>query len=185
MQLTLKDLDLKSGSPRKVVANVELKQLLDLAHFSLERKLTINTLHQRLTALIHARESGEIEVTLPELKVSAAALRASAGGNQLKPLPLTAVVTAAGIRLGPVKGARPVVEGATCVLAGGDFLQFSAKGALSGGSSQVVSTDGTATVDFGRILPLAAPFLPKGVTAGGTGSIAWSLSAPAARQAVP
>jgi translocation and assembly module TamB len=182
MQLALKDLDLKSRSPRKVAANVELRQSLDLSRVNVERKLTVNTLHQQTTALIQARESGEIEVTLPELKVSAASLQVSAAGKQLKPLPLTAVVTAAGIRLGAAKGARPVVERATCTLAGGDFLQLSARGALSGGSPQVASTDGTARVNLDRILPLAAPFLPKGAVAGGTTSVTWSLAAPTVQQ---
>src|SRR6185369_12814086 len=110
LQLALTELNLKSRSPRKVAATASLTQSLDLRRVNLEQKLTVDNLHQQLTALIKAKENGEIEVTLPELKLSAAGLRAVAAGKQLKSLPLTAVVTAGGIRLGAVKGAPPVVE---------------------------------------------------------------------------
>src|SRR6185369_10584566 len=145
-------------------------------------KLTVDNLHQQLTALIKAKEDGEIEVTLPELKLSVDGLQAAAAGKQLKSLPLTAVVTASGIRLGAAKGAPPVVEHATCTISGSDFLQLSATGALSSGKPQVATTDGTLRVDLERMLPVAAPFLPKGAAAGGVTSLTWSLAAPTAMQ---
>src|SRR6185369_1005589 len=145
-------------------------------------KLTVDNLHQQLTALIRAKEDGEIEVTLPELKLSVDGLRAAAAGKKLKSLPLTAVVTASGIRLGAAKGVPPVVEHATCTINGSDFLQLSATGALSSGKPQVATTDGALRVDLERMLPVAAPFLPKGAAAGGVTSLTWSLAAPTAIQ---
>lgn len=182
LQLALTELDLKSRSPRKVAATVDLKQSLDLRRVSLEKKLTVDSLHQQLTALVRAKESGEIEVTLPELKISVAGLQASAGGKQLKPLPLTATMTAAGIRLGAEKGALPVVGRVSCTVNGGDFLQLSATGALPSGKPQLATTDGIVRVDLERILPVAAPFLPKGAAAEGNASLEWSLAAPTAQQ---
>ncbi len=185
LQLTITDLDLKSKSPRKVTANVDLKQSLDLGRVSVDKKLSIATLHQQLTALITAKESGVIEVTLPELKVSAAAVQATASGKQLKPLPLTAVVNASGIRLSAAKGAQLVIERAACTISGGDFLQLSATGALLAGTPQLAVTDGTVRLDLDRILPLAAPFLPKGAAAGGSASLSWSLAAPTVQPPLP
>lgn len=185
VRLRLRDLDLKSGSPRRVAARVELDQTLELDRVSLERNLTLDGLRQQTTALILAKESGEVELGVPELMISVAGLRAVVAGKQLEPLPLKAVVTAAGIRLEGGRGAPPLVEHASCTLSGGDAFQFSARGALSGGSPRVAVSDGTLRVDLARMLPLAAPFLPRGAAAGGSGSLAWEFAAPAARQQLP
>ena len=185
LQLGVTGLNLKSRSPRKVVATASLSQSLDLRRIILEQKLSVDNLHQQLIALIKAKESGEIEVTLPGLKVSAADLQASTAGKQLRSLPLTAVVTAGGIRLGAARGAPLVVDRATCTINGGDFLQLSATAALPGGSPQIATSDGTFRVDLGRFLPVAAQFLPKGAAGGGITSLTWSLAAPTAKQPLP
>lgn len=182
LHLTLRNLDLKSRSPRKIAATVDLKQSLDLQRASLERKLTVDTLHEQLTARITAKESGEIELSLPELRVTASALKAVAAGKELKPLPLTADLTAVGIRLPATKGAPPTVEGASCTVKGGDCLLLSATGGLSRGTPQLATTEGSLKVDLERTLPLVAPFLPKGVTAGGVTSLTWNLAAPVKQQ---
>ncbi len=182
LQLALKDLDLQSRSPRRIAATVDLKQSLDLQRVGLERKLTVDTLHEQLAARITAKESGEIELSLPELKVTAAAVKAVAAGKELKQLPLTADLTAAGIRLPAAKGAPPTVESATCTVKGGDYLLLAAKGGLSNGTPQLATTEGSLKVDLERTLPLAAPFLPKGVTAGGVTTLTWNLVAPVKQQ---
>jgi len=185
MRLAVKDIDLKTASPRKVVANAELNQSLDLGRINVERKLAATALHQKINAVIHARKSGEIEVTLPELMVSSTGVQVSTAGKQLKPLPLTAAVTAGGIRLGAAKDALPVVEHAAFTLGVENFMQLSGKAALSGGQRPVATTEGTAKVDLDRMLPVAAPFLPKGVAAGGNTSLTWNLSAPTAQRPLP
>lgn len=179
LQLALSDLDLNSASPRKVAARAALKQSLEIGRVALKEKLTVTALHQNLAAHIRAEEGGAIEVALPELKLSAAGLQATAAGKQLGPLPLTAVVTAAGVRLEAAREALPVVGRATCTLAGGDAFRLAAGGALTGDASRRVVGDGSVRVDLGRMLPLAAPFLPEGVAADGTASVTWNVAAPA------
>lgn len=184
-RLVAKEIDLKTTSPRKVVANAELNQSLDLGRITLKRKLAVTALHQKFNALIHAKENGEIEVTLPELTVSSTGVQVSAAGKQIKPLPLTVAVTAGGIRLGTAKGALPVVERAIFTLDAGDIMRLSGKAALTGGQRPAVTTDGTAKADLERLFPVAAPFLPKGAAAGGSTSLAWNLSAPTTQRPLP
>ena len=224
LQLSLKDLDLRSSSPRKVAGTAQLKQSLDVLRIIQERKLTAANLHEELTAQLNAGKTGEIELSLPLLKVSAAALETVSAGNQIKllpvtatatgagirlpaakgapsfidlarctltgslqarasgkqipPLPISATATAAGIRLPAERGASPSVERADCTVAGGDFLQLAASGRLPAASPRKASTDGTLRVDLDRALPFAAPFLPKGVAAGGVSTVTWNLALP-------
>ena len=176
LQLLLRDLNLKSASPRKVSASGELKQSLDLRRVNLQRKLSVDTFHQQLMAGFQAKESGEVELSLPLFKLSAAALQGWAAGKELRPVSLSADLSAAGIRLPAGKGAIPSIDRVSCTASGGDFLKL----ALTGGaaSSQLVTTDGTLQVDLGRMLPLAAPLLPKGVAADGVSTLSWKLALP-------
>ncbi|HEY6007713.1 MAG TPA: hypothetical protein VIU40_05270, partial [Geobacteraceae bacterium] len=67
----------------------------------------------------------------------------------------------------------------------GDFLRLSARAGLSAASPQVVTTDGKARLDLGRVLPIAASFLPKGVDAKGVADASWDLAAPVAKGPLP
>jgi hypothetical protein len=185
MQLALTDIDLNSPSPRKVAARVALTQALDLGRVAVEGKLAVTALHENVTTHIQAKESGAIEVALPQLKVAIAGLQATVGEKQLGPLPLSALVTAAGVRLGAAKGARPMVEHATCTLTGGDFLRLSARAALTDGAPQRAVSEGSVNVDLGRLLPLAAPLLPAGAAAAGMASVTWSVAAPTVPAPLP
>ena len=185
LQLAVRDLDLKSRSPRRVTGTIDLKQSLELERVNLERKLAVTNLYEQFSSRILARGSGEIEVAQPELKLSAASLQAAAGTRQLMPLPLSALLTAARVRLPAAKGAPLVVDRASLAVSGGDFLKLAATGSVTGTGPQQAATDGTLTLDLGRILPLAAPFLPTGATAGGVSSLAWKLAAPLKPQPLP
>lgn len=182
LQLALTDLNLKSRSPRKISATLDLKQSLDLQRLRLEKKLSVDTLHEQLTARIHANDSGEIELSIPELKVSAAAVEAVAGGKQLTPLPLSADLSAEGVRVPPVKGSPIAVRRAACSITSGDALKLYAAAGLSGSVPQLATTTGSLSLDLQRMLPLAAPFLPRGVTAAGVSSLSWDLAAPVMKE---
>ena len=183
--LSLKDLNLKSASPRKVAANGELKESLDLTRTVLERKLSVEDFHQQMLAGFKAKESGELELALPELKLGAAALRARASGKELKPVALTALLSASGIRFPAGQGGLPSVERFNCTASGGDFLQLVAAGAVSTASPQMATADGSLKVDLGRLLPVLVPFLPKGAAADGPASLSWKLALPAHPKTAP
>lgn len=185
LQLSLTDLDLRSPSPRRVVATADLHHSLEVRRVSMERKLAVDALQGQLSARIMARESGEIEVTLPEATVSAASLQAVAAGKRLEPVPLAATLSASGVRLPAARGAAPAIERAAVTVSAGDFLRLSATAGLSGGQRRLATTEGTLRVDLDRVLPLAAVFLPKGAAAGGSSSLAWNLAAPVGRQTLP
>jgi len=177
LQVALTELNLKSRSPRKVAARIDLKQSLDLRRVGLEPGLVVSTLHEQIAARAEAKESGEIEVTLPELRLAIGALQANTAGKKLPPLPLTAVLSASGIRLPAAAGAAAAVERATITVSSGDALQLAATAALAGAPGRVTS-DGTVRVDLDRALPLAAPFLPQGAAAGGISTLTWKLAVP-------
>jgi hypothetical protein len=182
LQLAVTDIDLKSPSPRKISATVDLKQSLDLQRVNLEQKLSVNALHEQLIARIKAKENGEIELSLPELKVGLATLKALAKGKELKPLPLLATLSVAGARLLPGKAASLSVERAACTVTSGDALQLVATGGVSRSTPQMATTEGSLRVDLERTIPLAAMFLPKGVAVGGVTSMTWNLAAPLKQQ---
>ncbi len=174
-QASITDLDLRSRSPRRVSARLDLTQTLALEQADLGPRLTVSKVHEQLAARAEATESGEIQISLPELRLSAGSVKAAAAGKNLPPLPVDALVTAAGIRLPAVKGTTPSMERASVTLKSGAALQLAGTGSLAGGTG---TTTGTLRVDLDRALPLAAPFLPKGASAGGITSLAWSLAAP-------
>ena len=185
LQLSLKDLNLKSSSPRKVAASGEVKQTLDLLRVNLGRKLSADNFHQQLQAGFQAKESGEVEVALPVFKLSAAALKASASGKQLKPIALAADLSASGVRLPAAKGAPPSVDRVNFTASGGDFLKLAGSGGISAAPPQTGITDGTLRVDLGRLLLFAGLFLPKGSAAEGVDSLSWKLALPAGLKLPP
>jgi translocation and assembly module TamB len=184
LQLSLKDLNLKSSSPRKVAANGELKESLELVRVKLERQLSVDNFRQQLQAGFKAKENGEIELALPLFKLGAAALQAKASGKDLKPVALAADLSAAGIRL-PADRTLPSVDSFTCAATCGDFLKLAATGGVSAASPPVARTDGNLRLDLGRLLPVAAPLLPKGVAATGTGTVTWKITAPTGQKPAP
>ncbi|HEY6009219.1 MAG TPA: hypothetical protein VIU40_12915, partial [Geobacteraceae bacterium] len=117
LRLALRDLVLKNASPRKFTAIAELTQALDLGRLHQEKRLTIADLHEQLRLTARAGATGEIEATLPELKVAAASFLAIAPGRKLPPLPLSAALTAEGIRVPATPGASPSLGRATCEVA--------------------------------------------------------------------
>jgi hypothetical protein len=185
LQLSLKDLNLKSASPRKVAATAELKQSLDLLRVSLEGKLLVDKFHEQLEAGIKAKETGEIEAALQRLQLSAGALQAKASAKDLKPVAFNADLSAVGIRLPAAPGAPPSVERFDCTASGGDFLKLVTSGALAGAPSRLATSEGSLRLDLGRALPLLSAFLPKGTAAGGTDTVTWKLALPTGQKPAP
>ena len=169
------ELNLKSASPRKIAASAVVTQTLDLDRISLGTQLSVEKIHEQLRFLARAGENGEIEAALPEFAVTAASLRGTGSGKRYGPLPLSASLTAAGIRLSADKGAKPTLQRAAAVVSAGDFLQLTADAALS---PQRATTNGAARLDLRRAMPFAAPFLPAGLKADGIASAVWNLAAP-------
>jgi len=185
LRLGLRDLVLKSDSPRRFTAAIELSEKLDLGRLQLEKRLALADLHQELQLSARANDSGEITADLRELKVAVRSLQAAAAGRQLPPFALTAALKAADIRLPAVKGEMPTLAKAEVELAAGDFLQLSARAGYPAAGPRLAVTAGRARVDLDRLLPLAAPFLPKGAAAGGTAALSWELAAPLAAASLP
>ncbi len=173
--LVLDDLTLKNRSPRAFTASATVTQTLDLAHASLGTAVVADNVHQQLRLLLRAPLSGIIEADLPECSLSVGSLRGAAAGKTLAPLPLTATMTAAGLRLPPGTDARPSLQRAAATVTAGDFLQFAARGSFSG---TTVTTGGSARLDLGRMMPWGAPLLPPGVSADGSATATWNLAGP-------
>ena len=178
VRLAVTDLNLKSASPRKVSASVELTQNIDLDRASLGVQLTIEKAHQQLRCLARAAESGDLEATLPEFAISVASLQGRGAGKRFGPIPLSATVTAAGLHLPADKAGRPFLQRASARISASDFLQLTAAAALSATSPQRVTTTGNARLDVGRVMPFAAPFVPSGLKADGIVNAVWDLAAP-------
>jgi len=185
LRLALRDLVLSSASPRRFTAAMELTQKLDLGRLQLEKKLIISDLHEELQLTGRAADSGEITANLRELKVSTRALQTTAGGRALPPFAVTAALKAEDIRLPAVKGTMPTVTRADVDLTAGDFLQLSARAGFPAAAPRLAVTAGKARLDLDRLLPLAAPFLPKGAAARGTAAFSWELTAPLPLAALP
>jgi translocation and assembly module TamB len=176
--VAVNDLNLKSGSPRKVAASALLTQALDLDHASLGTQLIIKKVHQQLRLQVRASENGEIEANLPELAVTAASLQGTASGERFAPVPLFASVKVAGLRIPSDKRMKPTLQRAVALVSLGDFLQINAEGAFSGSSPLCVVTKGTARFDLQRATPFAAPFVPAGLKGDGVATLLWDLAAP-------
>lgn len=172
------DLNLKSSSPRKIAASVQLNQSIDLDRITLGTRLAIIKAHEQLRLQVRAAENGDIEATLPEFVLTAASLSGIQSGKQYGPIPLSASLTATGIHLSAVKGAKPALQRAAAMVSIGDFLQMSTEGSLSGSSPQRATNSGTARLDLLRAIPFAAPFMPGGLKADGVVSADWNLAAP-------
>lgn len=176
--MAVTDLNLKSASPRKVTASAVVTQSLDLDWVSLGLQLTAEKTHEQLRLLLRAAENGELEASLPECAVTAASLQVVQSGKKTAPVPLSASLIAAGLRLPAGKGGRPVLQRAAASVSAGDFLQLSAEAALSGLVPQRAVTSGSARIDLRRAVLFAAPFLPAGLKADGIAAAVWNLAAP-------
>jgi hypothetical protein len=182
--VTVDDLNLKSGSPRKVTASVQLTQTVDLERVSSGTQLAIEKVHNQLRFLARAAENGDIEATLPEFAVSAASMQGTASGKRYGPIPFAASLTATGLRLPSGKGEKPTLTLALAKASAGDFLQLTTEAALAGASPQRATTSGTAQLDLRRAMPFAAPFLPSGLKADGNATMTWNLAAPLPEKAL-
>ncbi|MBC7964012.1 MAG: hypothetical protein H7Y05_13845, partial [Steroidobacteraceae bacterium] len=182
--LTVNDLNLKSASPRKLAASAVLTHTFDLERASLGTQASIEKVHAQLRFLARAAESGDIEATLPEFVVTAASLQAMLSGKRVAPLPLSASLTATGLRLPADKAGRPTLQRATALISVGDFLRVTAEAALSAASPRRATSIGTARFDLQRVMPFAAPFVPSGLKADGVVNAAWNLAAPLPEKAL-
>lgn len=172
------DLNLKSASPRKISASAVVTQSFDLDRLSSGKQLTIDKAHEQLRFIAVASENGQIESSLPEFIFTAASLQGVQGGKRFGPLPLSASLTAADLRLPAAKGAKPTLQRAVAKVSAGDFLQLAAEATLSGDAPQRATTSGSARLDLQRAMPFAAPFLPAGLKVAGAASAVWTLAAP-------
>ncbi|MDD2309033.1 MAG: hypothetical protein PHH91_05570 [Desulfuromonadaceae bacterium] len=176
--VAVNNLNLKSGSSRKVAASALLTQTIDLDRASLGTQLIIEKTHKQLRLLVRASENGEIEVNLPEFAVTAASVRGVQSGKRYGPVPFAASLTAEGLRFPVGKDVRPTLQRAETKVSAGDFLQLGAEGALSGMSPRRFVTKGTARLDLRRAMPFAAPFVPAGLKGDGVMTALWDLAGP-------
>lgn len=170
---TVADLNLKSASPRKVAASVQLSQSFDLDKASSGTNFSVEKVHEQLRLLARAAESGSVEANLPEFTVSAASLGGMQSGKRFGPLPFSASLVAEDVRLPAEKGGKPTVRHAAARMTAGDFLLLTADAALSA----VASTSGTLRLDLRRALPVVTAFVPPGLKADGIASATWDLAA--------
>ncbi|NTV49781.1 MAG: hypothetical protein HGB32_06135 [Geobacteraceae bacterium] len=178
------DLNLKSSSPRKIAASVQLNQNIDLDRISLGTRLSIIKPHEQLRLLVRASENGDIEANLPEFAVTVDSLSGVQSGKRYGPVPLSASLVATGIHLPAVKGTKPALQRAAATVSVGEFLQLSTEASLSGSSPQRAANSGTARLDLRRAIPFAAPFVQSGLKADGVVSAVWNLAAPLPEKAV-
>ena len=176
--LAVTDLDLKSASPRKVAASADIIQSMDIAHAALGTQLVVKKAHEQLRVLVRAAANGDVEATLPEFAVSAASLQGTQAGKRIAPIPFSASLTAAGVRLPADKGGKPALQRATARASLGNFMQIGAEAALSAATPRRATTSGKARLDLRHAMPFAAPFVPPGLKADGVVTALWNLAAP-------
>ncbi|BCO11173.1 hypothetical protein GEOBRER4_n0454 [Citrifermentans bremense] len=173
LALSLTDLDLKR---KRAVAKVG--QSLELAQVQVGQELAVEELREELQLQGRALAGGELEATLPGLKLSASKLRANQGGKQVLLTPLSATLAAEGVHL-PKKGeGSPTVKRAHLTATAADALYIEAQAGLSGLFKQVAATTGKARVDLKKLMPVAAAFLPAGFDGKGVAAATWDLEAP-------
>ena len=176
--VVVSDLNLKSASPRNIAASAVVTQSIDLDRVSSGTQFTVEKAHEQLRLLARLAETGDIEASLPECSFTTAALRGAKDGKRFGPLPLTASLTATGLRLAAAHGAKPSLKHAAAKISAGDAVQLVAEAALSGTSPQRATASGTARLDLGRFLPLVSAVIPSGLKGDGVISAAWDLAAP-------
>jgi hypothetical protein len=172
------DLNLKSASPRKVAASAIVTQSFDLDHVSSGTMIVMEKVHEQLRFLVRAADNGDIAANLPQFTFTAASLQGVRAGKRFGPLPLSASLKAADLRLSAAKGAKPTLKHSDAKISVGDAMQLVAEATLSESSPQRAASRGTARLDLRRALPLAAAFVPAGLKADGVVSAAWDLAAP-------
>ncbi|MDD2897705.1 MAG: hypothetical protein PHI31_03215 [Desulfuromonadaceae bacterium] len=172
------DLNMKSVSPRKVAASIQLTQSIDLGFASTENGFVMENAHEQLLLHARANDRGDIEASLPEFMVKAASLQATQAGKKLAPLPLSVTLTADGLRIPADTAVKPTLLNAAAHVSAGDVLQLAAQASLSGSSPQRAISSGRVTLDLQRAAAFAAPFVPPGMKASGSASAFWDLAAP-------
>ncbi len=170
----LPELVLKSRSPRRFSGAGQLNQTITCDRLAIGDQLTIDRLQEQLRLQVRAGTDGLIELQLPELTLATTALKTRAAGKQLAPFPAKASLTFKQLLLPVGTTLAPRLEQAVATLAIGDALKLSANGGL--GSNQQITTRGELQANLAPLLPLLAPFLPKGVTASGQLTGIWDLA---------
>ena len=176
--VAVSDLNLKSASPRKIAASAVVTQSFDLDRASSGSQFTVEKAHEQLRFIARVAENGDIEANLPEFSLTAASLQGAQAGRRFGPLPLSASLTATGLRLSAAKGAKPSLKHAAARISAGEAVQLIAEATLSGSSPQRATTNGTARFDLRRALPFITAFLPAGLKVDGVASAIWDLAAP-------
>ncbi len=178
LQVGVAKLDLKSRSPRKFAALINLKQSLGLHRATMDGKLALSGVNEHLEARINANENGDIELSLPALKLTADTFKAMSSGKETKPVPLAADLSATGIVLSAKKGSPLKLENTSFSLVSGETVKLAGTARLSDSLPQQLISEGSLGIDLKRIIPVIAQFLPKGTEAGGVSNLAWNLAAP-------
>lgn len=163
-------------APRRFSATVELQQSLQLDTARLGEKFQVKDLRQESKAALVLHPSGAIVIDGPGLKVTAKGLTVSASGKKISLQPLDASVSALSLRF-PANGRAPEADQLQLTCTAADAIQIAASGNLSG-TEQAISSTGTLRIDLGRVLLLAASFLPKGTAGEGTSTLSWDIAAP-------
>jgi hypothetical protein len=176
--MTVTDLNLKSSSPRKVTASAVVTQMVDFDRASFGTALIVEKAHEQLRFLARATEHGEIEASFPELTITVDSMQNTQNGKRIGPIPLSASLTAADLRLPAGKGGRLTMERGTAAVSAGDFLQLTTTAALSAQSPQRVTASGNARLDLTHVMPTVAQFLPAGFKADGIVTAVWEMAAP-------
>lgn len=171
--VALHSLNLKSPSPRKVSAAVDLRQTCDVEYVSGGAAYTVEKIHDQLHLLARATDSGVVEGNLPEFVLTVGAAKGLAGGKKFGPLPLSASLTLADLLL-PAAGGKPTVRHAAARISAGDFLQLAADAVLGASTAST----GTARLDLHQAQPFLAPFVPPDLKSGGVVSASWDVAMP-------
>lgn len=176
LNLKLDELDLKG--PAKPRAVVDATQALAFDVLKVGEELSVDGLREELTLKARALGGGELEASLPEMKVEIASVQSNSAGKKVALRPVAATLSAEGVHI-PQKGkGNPTVAHAACSVSAADALQLAAEASLTGLAKQAAATKGSVNVDLGRILPVAAPFLPAGLTASGRTAATWDCALP-------
>jgi len=143
-------------------------------------KASVPTISKRLRLRAELPAAKAVNASLDALEVDAPQVRVLAPGRPPVEAPLSLRLTAPDIRLTrPAEAAplAPAVHNALLGLDLGGALHCSARFSLSGPASRDLASDGTVTLDAGKLLALAAPLVPKQAKASGALSADWKLSA--------
>jgi len=178
LNLALDELEIKDRRPAMMRAVAEVKQTLDCQTVKVGEELALDDIREQLHVKARALGDGELEASMPELKVAVAAVHGNQSGKKVTLRPFAAGFMAEGVHLPPKGKGSPTLQRASCEVSAADALALTAEAGLSGFAKQVASSKGTAKLDLRRLMPMAAPFLPAGFNADGLVAASWDVAAP-------